>query len=137
MNNEIIINNVDPQQILINGGGAQAYGIVDVLVNGISVVTNNVANVEVPTKTSELVNDSGFITGITSNDVTTALGYTPGTSNFSGNYNDLTNKPTIPSVVANPATTTQTLSSLQIDGVGYSIAGGGGTSYSLSKTFET
>ena len=43
--------------------------------------------------------------------VTTALGYTPGTSNFSGdyddllnkptlfsgNYNDLTNKPTIPS----------------------------------------
>ena len=62
MNNEIIINNVDPQQILVNGGGAQAYGIVDVLVNGISVVTNNVANVTVPTKTSELVNDSGFIT---------------------------------------------------------------------------
>ena len=62
MNNEIIINNVDPQQILINGGGAQAYGIVDVLVNGISVVTNNVANVNVPTKTSELINDSGFIT---------------------------------------------------------------------------
>lgn len=62
MNNEIIINNVDPQQILINGGGAQAYGIVDVLVNGISVVTNNIANVEVPTKTSELINDSGFIT---------------------------------------------------------------------------
>lgn len=65
MNNEIVINNVDPQEITINGGGAQAYGIIDVLVNGISVVTNNIANVEVPTKTSELQNDSGFITNET------------------------------------------------------------------------
>ena len=31
----------------------------------------------IPTKTSDLNNDSGFITGITSSDVTTALGYTP------------------------------------------------------------
>ena len=50
----------------------------------------------VPTKTSELNNDSGYITGIDSSDVITALGYTPGTSNFSGSYNDLTDKPTIP-----------------------------------------
>ena len=33
--------------------------------------------VDVPSKTSDLQNDSGFITGITSADVTTALGYTP------------------------------------------------------------
>ena len=45
----------------------------------------------IPTATSDLTNDSGFITGITSSDVTTALGYTP--SNFSGSYNDLSNKP--------------------------------------------
>lgn len=32
---------------------------------------------ELPTKTSDLTNDSGFITGINSSDVTTALGYTP------------------------------------------------------------
>lgn len=32
---------------------------------------------DIPTKVSELTNDSGFITGITSSDVTTALGYTP------------------------------------------------------------
>lgn len=51
-----------------------------------------------------------------------------------GSYNDLTNKPTIPSVVANPATTTQTLSSLQINGVGYSIPSGGGASYTLSTS---
>ena len=49
-----------------------------------------------PTLTSQLTNDSGFITSITSSMVTSALGYTPGTSNFSGSYNDLTDKPTIP-----------------------------------------
>lgn len=67
----------------------------------------------IPTKTSDLTNDSGYITssalsgyateqyvqnqgyitGIDSTDVITALGYTPGTSNFSGDYDDLTDKP--------------------------------------------
>lgn len=43
------------------------------------------ANISVPTKVSDLTNDSGFITGITSSDVTTALGYTPyNSSNPSG-----------------------------------------------------
>ena len=62
----------------------------------------------VPTKTSDLTNDSGFITsesdpvfsasaahGITSTDITNWNGK----SDFSGNYNDLTNKPTIPAAV--------------------------------------
>lgn len=61
----------------------------------------------IPTKTSDLNNDSGYITGINSSDVITALGYTPGTSNFSGNYDDLTNKPTIPKVNNNTITITQ------------------------------
>ena len=47
----------------------------------------------VPTNVSAFTNDAGYITGITSSDVTTALGYTPGTSNFSGDYDDLTDKP--------------------------------------------
>ena len=34
-------------------------------------------NLDIPTKTSELTNDSGYITNITSSDITTALGYTP------------------------------------------------------------
>ena len=46
--------------------------------------------VTIPSKTSDLTNDSGFITGITSSDVIAALGYTPGTSSFTG-YTD-TNK---------------------------------------------
>lgn len=41
--------------------------------------------VTIPTATSQLTNDSGYITGITSSDVTTALGYTPyNSSNPSG-----------------------------------------------------
>lgn len=56
----------------------------------------------IPDSTSDLINDSGYITGITSAMVTTALGYTPGTSNFSGSYNDLTDKPTIPAGATNP-----------------------------------
>lgn len=52
----------------------------------------------VPTNVSAFTNDSGYITGITSSMVTAALGYTPGTSSFSGSYNDLTDKPTIPTV---------------------------------------
>lgn len=56
-------------------------------------VNTAISGLSIPTKTSELTNDSGFITGITSSDVTTALGYTPGTSNFSGDYDDLTDKP--------------------------------------------
>lgn len=65
MNNEIIITNNPPQEINIVGDGAEVIGITDVLQNGISVVTNNKAYVTVPTKTSELVNDSGFITNET------------------------------------------------------------------------
>jgi hypothetical protein len=50
----------------------------------------------IPSNTNQLTNGAGYITGITSSMVTTALGYTPGTSSFSGSYNDLSNKPTIP-----------------------------------------
>ena len=39
--------------------------------------SNETVNIPVPTKTSDITNDSGYITGITSSDVTTALGYTP------------------------------------------------------------
>lgn len=54
----------------------------------------------VPTNVSAFNNDAGYITGIDSNDVVSALGYTPGTSNFSGSYTDLSDKPTIPDDLA-------------------------------------
>lgn len=37
----------------------------------------NAVDTDIPTKVSDLTNDSGFITGITNNDVVTALEYTP------------------------------------------------------------
>ena len=60
-----------------------------------------------PTKTSDLTNDSGFITGYTETDpifgASAAAGISSsditnwnGKSDFSGSYDDLTNKPTIP-----------------------------------------
>lgn len=58
-------------------------------------------------------NDTGYITGITSSNVTTALGYTPvnpsslATVATSGDYDDLTNKPTIPTVGDGTITITQ------------------------------
>lgn len=45
-----------------NGSPAPSAGVTDVLQNGASVVENGVARVTVPTKTSDLQNDSGFIT---------------------------------------------------------------------------
>ena len=82
---------IDGVNYAVQGGGGGT--ITDVEVNGTSVVSGGVAEITVPTAVSELTNDSGYITGITSSDVTTALGYTPGTSNFSGDYDDLTDKP--------------------------------------------
>ena len=98
------------------GGGGD---VTDVEVNGTSVVdAQGVASVTVPTATSDLNNDSGFID---STDLSTALAdYTPtaslasvatsgrysdlsGTPSLatvatSGDYDDLTNKPSIPTV---------------------------------------
>ena len=77
---------------------------------------------QIPTNNNQLTNGAGYITGITSSDVTTALGYTPynatnpngyitasaltpyalsadlSTVATSGDYDDLINKPTIPTV---------------------------------------
>lgn len=44
------------------------------------------SSTSIPTKTSDLTNDSGFITGINSSDVTTALGYTPYDSSNPNGY---------------------------------------------------
>jgi microcystin-dependent protein len=58
--------------------------------------SNVTANITVPTKTSDLTNDSGFITGVTWNDVSNKPSFA--TVATSGSYNDLSNKPTIPTV---------------------------------------
>lgn len=74
--------------------------------------TNATANITVPTKTSDLINDSGYITNYTETDpIFTAspahkitdkdITNWNNKSNFSGSYNDLTDKPVIPTVPTN------------------------------------
>lgn len=62
-----------------SGGGAvdSVNGQTGTVVLTASDVGALPSSTVIPTKTSDLTNDSGYITGITSSDVTTALGYTP------------------------------------------------------------
>lgn len=48
--------------------------------------SNVTCNITVPTNTNELTNGAGYITGISSSDVTTALGYTPYNSTNPSGY---------------------------------------------------
>ena len=134
-----------------------------------SALTGYAKKTEIPTKTSELTNDSGYITandvpvksvdGATGDVVTNAVKTTTqaltdaqkqqarnnigaGTSNFSGSYDDLSNKPTIPDPYTLPVATSTTLGgvkpvaktsdmtqSVGVDANGalYTVPGGGGT----------
>ena len=106
--------------------------------------SNVTANITVPTKVSDLTNDSGYITGytetdpvftasaaygITSNDIT----YWDGKSDFSGDYNDLINKPTLFSGNYNDLTNKPTIPTADgttiVDNNGVLSAVGGGASY--------
>lgn len=96
---------------------AQVNKIESVKVNGTAAtITNKEVNIVVPTKTSDITNDSGFITANDIPDVTESDPTVPAWAKaankpnysydeitdkptlFSGSYNDLTDKPTIPSV---------------------------------------
>lgn len=109
--------------------------------------TNNLLNAkantsDVPKKTSQLTNDSGFISSYTETDpVFTAsaahgikasdISNWNGKSDFSGNYNDLTNKPTIPTVSVSQKTSSGTnIADITINGTTtklYAPEGGAGT----------
>ena len=64
---------------------------------------------DIPTATSQLTNDSGYITSITSSDVTTALGYTPYNST---NPNGYITSSAIEGFIRNTATGTNSLTIL-------------------------
>lgn len=61
-----------------NGSTIDAFGAND--------TGNTTVNITVPTDTGDLTNNAGYITGITSSDVTTALGYTPYNSSNPNGY---------------------------------------------------
>ena len=68
--------------------------IIDVRVNGTSVVQNGIANITVPTNLSDLSDDTTHRL-VTDTEKSTWNNK----SDFSGNYDDLSNKPTIPAEV--------------------------------------
>ena len=84
-----------------------AYNITD---ENITDWNNKAETSDIPTKVSELDNDSGYITGYTETDPTVPSYVKQITENditswnnkseFSGSYNDLTDKPTIPDELA-------------------------------------
>ena len=106
----------------INNTRADASGNVTINVPDVSNYYNKAevdsiaSSIEsdIPTNTSDLNNDSGYITGITSAMISSALGYVPGTSDFSGSYNDLTNKPSIPTTATSTSTSTVTPTTIQL-----------------------
>lgn len=78
----------------------------------------------VPTKTSQLTNDSGFLTSVPAQSWSSITGKpTFATVATSGSYKDLTNKPTIPSAYTLPTASASTLGGVKI-GSGISISSG-------------
>ena len=105
----ITITNRDGEEksvtISKSGGGGGTSLIEDIKVNNVSQpIVNKSVNITVPTDTNELTNSAGYINeeldptvpsyvkNISENDISSWNGK----SDFSGDYNDLTNKPTIP-----------------------------------------
>ena len=107
------------------------------LSSSVSTNTSNIANLtsqitDLASLTSSHTSQISQLTSDVANCVTLSQlsAYSPTSAfasvAFTGSYSDLSGLPTINSVVANPASTTQTLSAISIDGVGYSIPSGGG-----------
>lgn len=112
-----------------------------------AALTGYAQSADIPTATSDLTNDSGFIT----NTVNNLTNYTP-TSGLSavatsGSYNDLTNKPTIitsyndltdkpsiPTAYTLPTASTTVLGGVKVDGTTITIEDG--TISSVSNTDE-
>lgn len=61
---EIILEkeNRKEQEIILESENISSSGIEDIIVNGKSVVSDNIANIEIPSKTSDLENDNEYTT---------------------------------------------------------------------------
>ena len=81
----------------ITGGTVDLSGYLTI----IEAANTYAKKTDIPTKTSQLTNDSGYITGNDLSGYATQQWVTnQNFSKFSGSYNDLTNKPTIPTKVS-------------------------------------
>lgn len=125
-----------------NPSGYQANVIESIKVNGTAqTITAKAVDITVPTKTSDITNDSGFITS--SALAPYALSADLATVATSGDYDDLSNKPTIPTVGNGTITITQggmpkgTFTTNQSGNTTIELdAGGGGGSYTAGDCID-
>lgn len=96
---------VVPYDVRINNSSILSNGIANFVTNtAYNASSNKIATMsDVPTDTNDLTNGAGYITGINSSDVTTALGYTPYNSSNPNNYQTETQ---VDTKIANAITTT-------------------------------
>lgn len=81
----------------VSGGSGYSAGTgIDITNNTISIDNTVALKSEIPTATSDLTNDSGFITNTVNNLTNYTLSSNLATVATTGSYNDLSNKPTIP-----------------------------------------
>lgn len=71
---------------------------------------------EIPTNISDLINDSGYITNTVNNLTNYTLSSNLSTVATSGSYNDLENKPTIPTEYVLPTASNTVLGGVKVDG---------------------
>jgi len=90
--NAYTINQMNNRLVSVENGSLTSISS-DLVINALGYTPYNatnpsgyVTNSSLPTKTSQLTNDSGFITGINSSQITTALGFTPYNSTNPSGY---------------------------------------------------
>ena len=107
-------------------GGVKVDGSTINIADGVisANLTGYAQTSAIPTATSDLTNDSGFIT----NAVNNLTNYTPtsglATVATSGSYNDLEDKPSIPQAYTLPTASTTVLGGVKVDGATVTIADG-------------
>jgi hypothetical protein len=96
--------------------------------DNIATITGGLDSVSIYENTANRGNFTSinFVSGatVTVLDGTANVSITGGSGNFSGNYNDLTNKPTIPSAYTLPTASTSVLGGVKVDGSTITITNG-------------
>ena len=136
--------NVNNTTYTMNNGEITLPNYPEVPITGISIngtaqsPSLGIVNITVPTDTGDLTNNAGFITGINSSDVTTAIGYTPLQTAPVTSVNGMTGTVTITipeTVSANTGETpSATLADIQVGATVYAIPSGGGTEVEANPT---
>ena len=135
-----LINQIQEEIDSISGGGsayvlptASTSTLGGVKIDGTSItIQDGTISADIPTNTSDLTNDSGFITNSVNNLTNYTLSTNLATVATSGSYDDLADKPTIPSAYTLPVASTSILGGVKVDGTTVTIEDGVITAHATS-----